>query len=70
MAMRILDIKLVNDGTEQSVAVEFSTGEVRTLTAQQLYEASRAMGQGASDAGKTAAQRRADEILAMRRGRR
>ena len=37
--MRIKDIKLLDDGVEQSVAVEFATGEVRTLSAQQLYDA-------------------------------
>lgn len=68
--MRIKDIKLIDDGVQQSVAVEFATGEVRTLSAQQLYDATRSMGQGAPDTTKTAAQRRAEELLALRRGRR
>ncbi|MDP6040117.1 MAG: hypothetical protein QGG64_16320 [Candidatus Latescibacteria bacterium] len=67
--MRIKDIKLLDDGVQQSVAVEFATGEVRTLSAQQLYDATRSMGHGTSDP-KTAAQRRAEELLALRRGRR
>lgn len=67
--MRIKDIKLLDDGVQQSVAVEFATGEVRTLSAQQLYDATRSMGQGASEP-QTAAQRRAEELLALRRGRR
>jgi len=66
--MRIKDIKLLDDGVQQSVAIEFATGEVRTVSAQQLYEATRTLGQGASGA-KTAAQRRAEELLAMRRNR-
>ena len=69
MAVSIRDVKLLNDGLQQSVAIEFSTGEVRTLTAQQLYDASRTMGQGGTET-KTAAQRRAEEMLAMRRGNR
>ncbi|MCZ6632513.1 MAG: hypothetical protein O7G87_03845 [bacterium] len=69
MAVSIRDVKLLNDGFGQSVAVEFSTGEVRTMTAQQLYDASRAMGQGGTET-QTAAQRRAEEMLAMRRGNR
>ena len=68
--MRIKDIKLIDDGVQQSVAVEFATGEVRQLSALQLYEATRSLGQGAADTPKTAAQRRAEELLAMRRGRR
>ena len=67
--MRILDVKLLNDAMGQSIAVEFSTGEVRTLTAQQFYDASRTMGQGSAPV-KTAAQRRAEELLALRRGKR
>jgi hypothetical protein len=67
--MRIKDIKLIDSGSEHSVAIEFATGEVRTITASQLYEATRAMGQGAPEA-KTAAQRRAEEMLAFRRNRR
>lgn len=66
--MRIKDIKLLDDGIQQSVAIEFGTGEVRTLSAQQLYDATRTLGQGAGGA-KTAAQRRAEELLAMRRNR-
>lgn len=66
--MRIKDIKLIDDGVQQSVAIEFATGEVRTVSAQQLYEATRTMGQGATGT-KTAAQRRAEELLAMRRNR-
>lgn len=66
--MRIKDIRLLDDGIQQSVAIEFGTGEVRTLSAQQLYEATRTFGQGATEA-KTAAQRRAEELLAMRRNR-
>lgn len=66
--MRIKDIKLLDDGIQQSVAIEFGTGEVRTLSAQQLYDATRTLGQGATGA-KTAAQRRAEELLAMRRNR-
>ncbi len=67
--MLIRDIKLVQTGMEQSVAIEFGDGQVRTLTAQQLYDASRSMGQGGTDV-KSAAQRRAEEMLAMRKGRR
>jgi len=66
--MRIKDIKLLDDGIQQSVAIEFGTGEVRTVSAQQLYEATRTLGQSAAGA-KTAAQRRAEELLAMRRKR-
>ncbi|MFT5368283.1 MAG: hypothetical protein ACI8V2_003247 [Candidatus Latescibacterota bacterium] len=66
--MRIKDIKLLDDGIQQSVAIEFGTGEVRTLSAQQLYDTTRSAGQGATGA-KTAAQRRAEELLAMRRNR-
>ncbi|MBT3604320.1 MAG: hypothetical protein HOE48_04610 [Candidatus Latescibacteria bacterium] len=66
--MRIKDIRLLDDGTQQSVAIEFATGEVRTLSAQQLYDATRTLGQGATET-KTAAQRRAEELLAMRRNR-
>ena len=66
--MRIKDIKLLDDGIQQSVAIEFGTGEVRTVSAQQLYDATRTLGQNASGA-KTAAQRRAEELLAMRRKR-
>ena len=68
--MRIKDIRLMDDGVQQSVAVEFATGEVREISAQQLYDATRSMGQGAADTTKTAAQRRAEELLAMRRGQR
>ena len=65
--LRIQDVKLMADGT---VAVEFTDGQVRTFTAQQLYDASRTMGQAASSDVKSAAQRRAEEMLASRRGRR
>jgi hypothetical protein len=67
--MRIKDIKLIYNGSEQTVAIEFATGEVRTLSAQKLYDASRSMGQGAPEA-RTAAQRRAEELMAMRKGKR
>ncbi|MDA0710162.1 MAG: hypothetical protein O3B73_08130 [bacterium] len=66
--MRIKDIKLLDDGTQQSVAIEIATGEVRTVSAQQLYETTRSLGQGTADP-KTAAQRRAEELLALRRKR-
>lgn len=67
--MRIKDFKLIDNGTEQSVVVEFATGEVRTLSARHLYEASRALGHDASQV-KSAAQRRAEEMMALRRGKR
>ncbi len=67
--MRILDVKLLDDGQTQSVAIEFGDGRVRTFTAQDLYDASRSMGQ-ASTEPKTAAQRRAEEMLSAARKRR
>ena len=67
--LRILDVKIINDATGQSVAVEFGDGGVRTFSAQELYDASRSMGQAPPDSGaKTASQRRAEEFLAARRG--
>ena len=67
----IKDVKLLTTGTEQSVAVEFGDGQVKTFTAKELYEASRLLHQSPETAEtRTAAQRRAEELLAMRRGRR
>ena len=69
--LRIQDVRLVDNGVEQSVVVEFGDGRVRSFSAQELYDASRFLGQAESGAGsKTAAQRRAEEILSSRRGRR
>lgn len=66
--MRIKDMKLLDDGVEQSVAIEFSTGEVRTISAQQLYATTQRAGQPTTNV-KTAAQRRAEDLLALRRNR-
>jgi hypothetical protein len=66
----IRDIKLVNDGGQKSVAVEFGDGRVRTFTGKDLYEASKFVGQAPTDTGsRTAAQRRAEEMLSSRRRR-
>ena len=67
--LRILDVKLLDDGQTQSVAIEFGDGRVRNFSAQDLYDASRSMGQASSDP-KTAAQRRAEEMLSAARLRR
>ena len=66
---RIRDVKLIHDGDEQSVAVEFGDGKVRVFSARELYEASGFMGK-APAGPDTAAQRRAAEILSSRRNRR
>lgn len=69
--VRIRDIKLIASGGEQSVAVEFTDGRVRMFSAKDLYEASRFMGQAPAEAeSRTAAQRRAEELLSFRRDRR
>jgi|GEM_PF-1071892 hypothetical protein len=69
--MLIRDVKLLNTGTGQSVAVEFGDGQVKTFTARDLYEASRMLKPSAKEAEtKTASQRRAEEFLAMKRSRR
>ena len=65
----IRDVKLISSAEGQSVAVEFGDGRVRTFSAQELYDASRFLGQAESEA-KTGAQRRAEELLASRKGRR
>lgn len=67
--LRILDVKLLDDGQTQSVAIEFGDGRVRTFSAQDLYDASRSMGQAPTEA-RTAAQRRAEEMLSAARRRR
>ena len=67
--IRIKDVRLVDDGVEQSVMVEFGDGQVRSFSAQNLYDASRILGQAGPER-KTGAQRRAEEILSARRGRR
>ena len=67
--IRIKDVRLVDDGLEQSVMVEFGDGRVRSFSAQELYDISRSLGQ-AESGGRTAAQRRAEDILSARRGRR
>ncbi len=66
---QIRDIKLIQDSAEQSVAVEFGDGKVRVFSARELYEASGFMGKS-STGSQTASQRRAEQILAARRGRR
>ena len=67
----IKDVKLLTTGTEQSVAVEFGNGQVKTFTAKELYEASRFLHQTSEQVKtRTASQRRAEELLSMRRGRR
>jgi len=66
---QIRDIKLIQDGAEQSVAVEFGDGKVRVFSARELYEASGYTGKP-SAGPQTASQRRAEQILAARRGRR
>ena len=69
--LKIRDVKLISTGTEQEVAIEFGDGEVKTFTAKQLYEASRFLHQSQDRAEtQTAAQRRAEEFLSMRKGRR
>lgn len=69
--LHIRDVRLINDGAQQSVAVEFGDGRVRTFSAQDLHNASRFLGQAPSDSQtKTAAQRRAEELLSAKRGRR
>lgn len=62
--LRIKNAQLMNDGT---IAIEFTDGQVRTFTAQQLYEISRTMGQSPSGDVKSAAQRRSEEMLASRK---
>ena len=67
----IRDVKLITTGTEQEVAIEFANGNVKTFTAKQLYEASRFLHQPQAQAEtRTASQRRAEELLSMRKGRR
>ena len=67
---QIRDVKVVNDGGQKSVAVEFGDGRVRTFTGKDLYEASRFLGQAPADTGnRTAAQRRAEEFLSSKRRR-
>ncbi|MDA0747203.1 MAG: hypothetical protein O2954_11825 [bacterium] len=69
--LTLKDARLINNGTEQSVAVEFGDGKVRTFTAKQLYELSRMAGTSSPEPdNRTASQRRAEELLNMRRGRR
>ena len=69
--MLIRDVKLLNTGTGQTVAVEFGDGQVKTFTARDLYEASRMLkSSGEETETKTASQRRAEEFLAMKRNRR
>ena len=64
------DVRLINDGSQQTVAVEFGDGRVRTFTGKDLYEASRFLGQSPTDTGsRTAAHRRAEELLSARRRR-
>ena len=67
---QIRDIKLIQDSAEQSVAVEFGDGKVRVFSARELYEASGFMGKPSTGSSQTASQRRAEQILAARRGRR
>ena len=67
--LHIQDVRLINEGGEQSVAIEFGDGRVRTLTAKEIYEASRMFGKPETGPA-TAAQRRAEELLSMRRSRR
>ena len=66
--IRIKDVRLVDDGLEQSVMVEFGDGQVRSFSARELYDTSRSHGQ-AESGNRTAAQRRAEDILSARRGR-
>jgi len=67
--LHILDVRLINEAGQQSVAVEFGDGRIRTLTAKELYEASRMFGKPETGPA-TAAQRRAEQLLSMRRTRR
>lgn len=65
----IQDVKIINEAGKQFVSVEFGDGRTRTLSAKELYEASRMFGK--PDTGPaTAAERRAEQLLSMRRSRR
>jgi hypothetical protein len=66
---QIKDVKLLQDAEGQSVAVEFGDGRVRTFTGKQLYDASRFLGEASSEP-RTAAQRRAEDMLAAARKKR
>ena len=66
---RIRDAKVTQDGEQQYLIVEFNDGKVRQFTPKELYEATGYLGQPPSTEQTSGAQRRAAEILNMRRGR-
>lgn len=66
---RIRDVKVVYDGEQQALLIEFNDGKVRQFTPKELYEATGYLGQPPPDANMTGSQRRAAEILAAKRRR-
>jgi hypothetical protein len=66
---RIRDARVVHDGEQQGLLVEFNNGKVRQFSAKELYEATGYLGQAPPEANMTGSQRRAEEILAAKRRR-
>ena len=65
----IRDLKLIHDGEQQSVAIEFGDGKVQLFSARELYEATGFMGRPSAEI-QTGAQRRAAKILSTLRNKR
>jgi len=66
---RVKDAKVIHDGEQQALLVEFNDGKVRQFSAKELYEATGYLGQPPPEANTTGSQRRAAEILASKRRR-
>ena len=66
---RIKDVKVIHDGEQQALLVEFNDGKVRQFSPKELYEATGYLGKPPADAHTTGSQRRAAEILAAKRRR-
>jgi hypothetical protein len=66
---RIRDVRVIHDGEQQGLLVEFNDGKVRQFSSKELYEATGYLGQPPPEANMTGSQRRAAEIMASKRRR-
>ena len=64
---RIRDARVIHDGENQVLLIEFNDGKVRQFSPKELYEATGYLGQPPPEANTTGSQRRASEIISKRR---
>ncbi|HAA78328.1 TPA: hypothetical protein DCE37_24790 [Candidatus Latescibacteria bacterium] len=66
---RIKEARVIHDGEQQALLIEFNDGKVRQFTPKELYEATGYLGHPPPEANMTGSQRRTAEILAAKKRR-